>query len=81
MVEAPEPGGDVVSHHHVYGVVSAAGQQQRHARHAQQQRDQVQRRVVGGGVWEGEGTFTQIHCEYPLERDYVTNPVHCSKIL
>ena len=42
VIEPPEPGGDVVGYHHVYGVVAAAQQEEGDTQHGEEQRDGVQ---------------------------------------
>ena len=42
VIEPPEPGGDVVGHHHVDGVVASAQQEEGDAQHTEQQGGQVE---------------------------------------
>ena len=42
VIGPPEPGGDVVRHHHVDGVVTPAQEEERHPQHTEQQGDRVE---------------------------------------
>ena len=46
VVEPPQPGGEVVGHHHVDGVVASAQQEEGHPQHTEQQAERLESSAV-----------------------------------
>ena len=52
VVDPPEPGGDVVRQHYIYGVVTSPKEQHHHSRHREPKREPVQEEEPSGAVYD-----------------------------